>query len=101
MSRCYTFVIFGDKVRKIKLAKLYEKVNNIKTDFLHKLTHQIVNESQIDYVFVEDLNVRGMLKNHKLARSISAASWNRFYTYLKYKVTIRVQSKGKGITTSN
>jgi len=70
---------------KIKLAKLYEKVNNIKTDFLHKLTHQIVNESQIDYVFVEDLNVRGMLKNHKLARSISAASWNRFYTYLKYK----------------
>lgn len=70
---------------KIKLACLYEKVNNIKSDFLHKLSKKIINENQIDHIFIEDLNVSGMIKNHKLARSIQAASWYKFYTLLAYK----------------
>src|SRR6056297_2690947 len=70
---------------KIKLASLYEKVNNIKTDYLHKLSRKIINENQIDHIFIEDLNVSGMLKNHKLSRSIQSASWYKFYTLLAYK----------------
>jgi putative transposase len=70
---------------KIALACLYEKVNNIKSDFLHKLSRKIINENQIDHIFIEDLNVNGMIKNHKLARSIQAASWYKFYTLLAYK----------------
>jgi len=70
---------------RIKLAKLYEKVNNIKIDFLHKLSRNIVNEKQVKYIFIEDLNIKGMVKNHNLAKSISSASWFTFFTFLKYK----------------
>lgn len=70
---------------RIKLSKLYEKVNNIKLDFLHKLSRNIINEKQVKYIFIEDLNIKGMVKNHNLAKSISSASWYTFFTFLKYK----------------
>jgi len=54
-------------------------------NFLHKLSRKIINENQIDHIFIEDLNVSGMIKNHKLSRSIQAASWYKFYTLLAYK----------------
>jgi putative transposase len=71
-----------DKAR-IKLAKTYEKLNNIKEYYLHSITNQLLSENQT--IVMEDLNVNGMLKNHKLAKSIQELSLNRFKTLLKYK----------------
>jgi putative transposase len=64
---------------KIKLACLYEKVNNIKSDFLHKLSKKIINENQIDHIFIEDLNVSGKRKSSLAELSFicssSSSSW--------------------------
>ena len=71
-----------DKAR-LKLAKFQEKLNNKKEDYLHKITNQLINENQV--IIIEDLNVSGMLKNHKLARSIQELSLYRFKEMLRYK----------------
>jgi len=68
---------------RIKLAKLNEKLNNIKENYLHQITNQLLNENQI--IVIENLNVNGMLKNHKLAKSIQELSINRFKNILTYK----------------
>jgi putative transposase len=68
---------------RIKLSKTYEKLNNIKEYYLHSVTNQLLSENQT--IVMEDLNVKGMLKNHKLAKSIQELSLNRFKTILKYK----------------
>ena len=75
-----------EKARK-KLAKKYEKITNKKQDFLHKLSNRIVNENQV--ICLEDLNVKGMVKNHNLADSISEVSWYEFVRQLKYKAEWR------------
>jgi putative transposase len=51
---------------RLCLAKLYEKITNIKEDWIHKVTHKIVNENQVGKIVVEDLNIKGMMKNSKL-----------------------------------
>jgi putative transposase len=51
---------------RLRLAKLYEKITNIKEDWIHKVTHKIVNENQVGKIVVEDLNIKGMMKNSKL-----------------------------------
>lgn len=67
----------------IKLNKLHQKIANIRSDFLHKLTSSLV--ANVQYFSLEDLNVKGMLKNHKLARSLSDVSFYEFKRQLEYK----------------
>ena len=68
---------------RLRLAKTYNKINNIKEYYLHSITNQLLSENQT--IVIEDLNVSGMLKNHKLAKSIQELSLNRFKTMLMYK----------------
>jgi len=70
---------------KLRIARMHEKIANQRHDYLHKVSHSIVSKSQATYIAIEDLNVRGMIKNKKLARHIANASWCKFTTMLSYK----------------
>jgi putative transposase len=65
------------------VAKVHSKIARCREDFLHKLSRKIVNENQV--IAVENLNVKGMVRSHNLAKAISDCGWGMFCTMLKYK----------------
>lgn len=70
---------------RIKVAKVHETIANKRRDYLHKITYELTHDSQVCTICVEDLNVKGMTKNHHLSQSINDASFGLFLTILEYK----------------
>lgn len=71
--------------QKRQAALVHEKISNRRNDFIHQQTAKLVNNSHVASFAVETLNIKGMVRNHKLARSITDCGWGHFIQALKYK----------------
>jgi putative transposase len=79
--------LHGSKTRqkaKKLVAKVHACISNARQDFLHKLSRKLTNESKV--IVVENLYVKGMVRNHKLAKAISDSGWGMFVNFLSYKL---------------
>jgi putative transposase len=83
------------KKQRERVAKLHRKIRNQRNDFLHKESKKLVDN--YDVIVLEDLQIKNMIKNHHLAKSISDASWNKFIQYTSYKA----ESAGKKVILVN
>ena len=72
-----------DKARLL-VARVHERVSNVRQDYLHKLSRKLVDDNQV--IVVESLNTKGMVRNHKLAKAISDVGWGMFVNFLQYKL---------------
>ena len=70
---------------RIRVARLQEHIANSRKDSLHKITHALTHDSQVRTICMEDLNVKGMQRNHHLAQAVGDASFGMFLTLLEYK----------------
>lgn len=70
---------------RVKVAQLQEHISNCRKDNLHKITHALTHDSQVRTICMENLNVKGMQRNHHLAQSVADASFGMFFTMLEYK----------------
>jgi len=73
----------GRRQARVLVAKTHEKVKNQRNDFLHKVANQYI--SQYGVIFIEDLNIKGMVRNHHLSKSIADSSWSKFFELLNWK----------------
>lgn len=71
------------KKQRVKVALIHEKITNRRNDFLQKQSTMLIRENQT--ICIEDLKVKNMIRNHKLAQHIGSASWSKFFDMLTYK----------------
>lgn len=69
--------------QRIKVARLHEKIRNIRLDYLHKITHKLINENQV--IVSEDLSISKMMEEHNLAKQIQDCGWYELTRQLQYK----------------
>jgi len=69
--------------QRIRVAKVHEKITNQRNDFLQKISTMLISENQV--ICIEDLKIKNMVRNHKLAKCISSVSWGKFFNMLEYK----------------
>jgi putative transposase len=69
--------------QRLKVSRIHEKISNSRMDLIHKTSLDLIKN--FDVIYLEDLNIKGMVKNHKLVKSISDVSWGKFIEVLTYK----------------